>query len=448
MSVSQDVVAEAEPVGSVADRRPVVAGAAAGLWALFVGVALVSSVVMLSWALSRNSTGGSAAAWRASGTTWLGAHLVPLQIGGQEVTLLPLGAVLIGLLLTRHAGRWAMRLLPAPAPMEAALVVGSCALVYGAGGAGVAWLSSGPATSANLGQALLVTAAVAAVGVAWGISQEAELLGRLRGRLSDAAWRTMVGGVAATVGLFAAGGVLVSWSLVRSSWHIGSSLSGLDAGPVGAAAITALAVLCLPTLAVWGLSLIVGPGFALGSGSGLTIIGGSVQTLPALPVLAAVPATVPGWAPVLLLVPVALGALAGRIRWGRDIPTSTGVAASGLGAAATVLVLVTALSLLASGSWGGGRLSHVGPHPLAVSGAAAGLVLLGFFTEAGLQAARLQWSLYRAQSRAQPGRVGRGRREAEREPSEDPPDEAVDLRPGDAQTVPIRPADVRGSDRD
>ncbi len=446
MSVSQDAVAGPGPAAPAADRRPFVAGAAAGLWALLVGVALITSVVMLVWALSPNSAGDSAAAWRAAATTWLGAHVVPLHIGGHLVTLLPLGGAAIGLLLTRHGGRWATRLLPAPTPSESASIVGACALVYGAGGAGVAWLSSGSATRANPLQALVVTGLVAAVGVTWGIAREAELVDRLRARTSDAVWRTMVGGLAAAVGLFAAGGALVALSLVHSSWHIGSSLAGLEAGPVGAAALTLLAVLCLPTLAVWGLSLIVGPGFALGADSGLTVLGGSVETLPALPVLAAIPATVPGWAPVLLLVPVAMGALAGRIRWGRDLPTPTGVLASGLGVAGTVLVLVAAMSVLASGSLGGGRLTHVGPSPLAAAGAAAGLVLLGFVSEAGFQAARLSWSLYRAElAGPQPvhhaGRVANGQPPA----GEERGDAAVDLRPEKADTVVIRPAGESGS---
>lgn len=427
VSVSQDVDPEVVVPAAAPDRRPVVAGAAAGLWSLLVGVALVSSVVMLAWALSPNSAGDSAAAWRAAGTTWLGAHLVPLQVGGQPVTLLPLGALLLGLLLNRRGGRWAGRLLPSPTATEAAGIVASCAVVYGVGGAGVAWLSASPSTRANPGQALLITATVAAVGAAWGISREADLVGLLRARLSDAAWRTMIGGLIVVAGLFAAGGVLVTFSLLRSIWHIATSLAGLEAGVVGALAITLLAALCLPTLNIWGMSLIVGPGFALGSDGGLSVLGGEVQTLPTLPVLAAIPATVPGWAPALLLVPVALGAFAGRIRWGRDLPTSTGVLVSGAGLAGVVAVLVAGLATLASGSLGGGRLAQVGPAVLPTAAAAAVMVLLGFLAEAGFQSARLSWDLYRAESRAGLSSAGSGPRAAGRAPVDEVVVEAGDV---------------------
>ena len=121
--------------------------------------------------------------------------------------------------------------------------------------------------------------------------------------------------------------------------------------------------------------------------------------MPALPVLAAIPTTVPEWGPLLMLAPVALGVLAGRIRWGRDLPTVTGAAAAGAGLAGVVAGLVAALVLLASGSLGGDRLAVVGPRLLPVAGAAAGLTLLGFLGEAGFQSLRLSWELHLAEQR-------------------------------------------------
>ena len=409
MSVQEPEVLDVELDGREPSRRPVVAGAAAGLWSLAVGVALVSCLVMLAWAISPNSAGDSAAAWRAAGYTWLGAHQVPLEIGGRELTLLPLGAVLLGLLLTRRGGRWAGRLLTAPSTGEAAAIVAACALVYGAGGAGLAWLSESPGTGADPVQAFGFTAVVAAAGVTWGIAKEGNLRARVRARTSDAAWRTVMGGVAAVVGLLAAGGILVTVSLVRHFSEIAATMADLDAGPVGEFALTVVGALCLPTLDIWGLSVIVGPGFELGSGNALNAFGGEVEILPALPVLAAVPAGVPAWAPALLCVPVVLGVLAARIRWGRDLPTLTGTMASGAGLAGVVALLVAGLCLLASGSLGGGRLAAVGPQPLPVAAAAAGLVLLGFLAEAAFQSLHLSWSLYRVQRRAE----SRGARRAD-----------------------------------
>jgi Family of unknown function (DUF6350) len=407
VSVRDPEVLDVEADDREQSRRPIVAGVAAGLWALLVGVALVTCLVMLAWAVSPNSAGDSAAAWRAAGSVWLGAHQVPLEIGDRSLTLLPLGAVLLGLLLTRRGGRWAGRLLPGTTPGEAVGIVTACALVYGAGGAGVAWLAAGPGTGASPPRAFLWTGTVALAGVTWGIAREAELVAWSRARVSDAAWRTALGGLAAVVGLYAVGAVLVTVSLVRHFGQLATTMADLDAGPVGELALTALGALCLPTLDIWGMAVVVGPGFDLGSAGALSAFGGQVGTLPALPILAAVPSTVPAWGPMLMLVPVALGALAGRIRWGRDLPTPTGAVVSGAGLAGVVAALVGGVVLLASGSLGGGRLAEVGPRLLPVASAAAGLVLVGFLAEAAFQSLRLSWQLHQAERRAEERRLRR-----------------------------------------
>ncbi|MCU0262154.1 MAG: DUF6350 family protein [Candidatus Nanopelagicales bacterium] len=410
MSVHEPLERDVEDEDRAQSRRPVVAGVAAGLWAFLVGVALVTCLVMAVWAVSPNSSGDAAAAWRAAGTVWLGAHQVPLSIGDRELTLLPLGAVLLGLLLTRHGGRWAGRLLPGATPGEALGIVVSCALVYATGAAGVAWLATGPGTGASPPVAFLWAGAVALVGATWGVARSAALVDRTRARVSDGAWRTVMGAVAAVVGLFGVGAALVTASLMRHFGEIAAALDGLEAGSAGALGLTLLGVLCLPTLDIWAMSLAVGPGVDLGSSGSLSAFGGQVETLPALPVLAAIPAIPPQWAPALLLAPVALGVLAGRIRWGRDLPTLSGSAVSGAGLAGVVAVLVGGLVLLASGSVGGGRLAQVGPPALPVVAAAAGLVLLGFLADAGLQSLRLTWDLHQAERRAEESRLRRAAR--------------------------------------
>lgn len=389
-----------DPAEVLATRRPMVAGGLAGAWALLVGVALVTCVVMLTWAVSPNSAGDSAAAWRAAGLTWLGAHLVPLELSGRPVSLFPLGGLLIGLLLARRAGAWAARMVPEPSRAElAALVAGSTA-IYGTGAAAVAWLSSTPTVGTAPATAFLVTGLVAAAGVLWGCAGPCGLVEGVRAAVPDATWRTLAAGLAAVGGMLAAGAALVSASLVRHASDAGGALADLAAGPVGAAGVTLVGLLSLPTLAVWAMSLMVGPGFSLGETGALSAFGGEVESLPALPVLAAIPAAAPAWAPVLLAVPVALGVLAGRIRWGRDLPTVAGALVAGAGLGVVVAGLVAALVRLTSGSLGGGRLAEVGPALLPVVGAATGLVVLGFLLEAALQSARLAWDLHRAEQRA------------------------------------------------
>lgn len=397
MSLHEPQVRDAASDVPEPSRRPVVAGAAAGLWSLFVGMALVSCLVMAVWAVSPNSDGDTAGAWRAASYTWLAAHQVPLELGGRLLSVLPLGAVVPGLLLTRRAARWAGQLLPAPSPREAGVLVAACAAVYGAGGAGLAWLSAVATDGADPLPALLGTAIVATLGATWGVAPDAGLLPGVRARIPDRVWRTVVGGLAAVVGLFAVGGVLVTVSLVRHSPHIVATAVELNAGLVGAAALTTVGALSLPTLNIWAMSVIVGPGFQVGTGDAVTAFGGQVEILPALPVLAAVPASIPDWVPVLLIAPIVLGVLAGRIRWGRDLPTLAWTLESAVGLAIVVAMLVGGLSAVAAGSMGGGRLASVGPQPLLAAGCAAGWVVLGFLLHAGSAVTKLHWDLHRAQ---------------------------------------------------
>jgi hypothetical protein len=384
----------------VRSRRPLVAGALGAAWALLVGLALMTVLVMLSWAVSPNPAGNSAAAWRAVGSAWLGAHLVPLEVSGELITLLPVGGLLLGLLLSRRSGGWAGRLLPDPTGAEVAWCVLGASVAYGAGGAGVAWLTGGGAASADPRWAGPITAAVAAAGTLWGLAREAGLVARWRARTSQAAWRTLMAGLAAVVGLFGAGAGLVTIGLVRHFQEVAGTLADLDPGPVGAVGLTLLGALSLPNLAVWAMSVLAGPGFELGRIGGLSAFGGEVESLPALPVLAAIPASMPGWAPVLMLVPVALGVLAGRVRWGRDLPTLVGTAVSGLGLAGVVAAGVAGLVVLSSGSLGGDRLAAIGPALVPVTASATGLVALGFALEAAFQSLRLTWDLHRAERRA------------------------------------------------
>ncbi len=418
-------LAGAPPGHPAHSRRPLVAGGFVGLWALVVGVAVATALVMLSWTLAPNAAGDSAAAWRASGLTWLAAHHVPLTISGQPLSLLPLGALLLPLLLTRRGGAWTGRLLPAPTPTEMAQIVGAAGLAYAAGGAGVAWLSSAADGSASLVPASLVTGLVAMLGTTWGVAREGDLVGRLRARLPESGWRTLTGGLAAVAGLVAAGAVLTAISLVASFGVVVTSLAEFDAGPAGAAGITLLSALSLPNLALWLASMAAGPGFQIGATGSMSAFGGDLGTLPAFPVLAVLPTSSPAWAPALLVLPVLAGGLASRIRWGADLPTAGGALVSALGLAAVVAPLTAALMWLSGGALGSGQLSWVGPLVLPVTAATVGLVCAGFLGEAGAQGLRLAWTLHRGEQARRAGATA-GMSGAGAEGPLDP-DDALDL---------------------
>lgn len=386
-----------QPATRRTSRYPAVAGAVASLWGLAVGLAVLSLLVLGVWILAPNGQGGAVAAWRGAGLAWLGAHQVPLMISGHPLTLLPLGAVIPALLILRRAGQWAGRIVPHPSVSEGLGIIVGGAVVYGTGAAGVAWLTAAPATYAVAWQAGLITAGIAILGLSFGVGSVAGWLPRIRASVPAGVWQTWLAGLAAFVGWFALGSTLVTATLIAQFNDVVSTLRTLNAGPVGEFGLTLLGIMALPTMSLWAAAIAVGGTVGFGAAGQLSALGGELGKLPALPVLASLPAEVPVTLAWVMVVVVVLGALAGRIRWRHDLPTLSGVLTSMLGVAGIVLVLTSASLWLASGSLGGGRLEHIGPVILPASAAAAGLVALGFALEAGTQALLLSWQLHQAE---------------------------------------------------
>jgi len=232
-------------------------------------------------------------------------------------------------------------------------------------------------------------------------------------------------------GLVGAGALLLAVALFVRSGQIVALFQAAGVDPAGSAVITLGQLAYLPTLVVWGLSFVAGPGFAVGTDTAVSPAGTQVGVVPGIPLLGVVPETTTTWMLLLALVPVALGALAGWIVRSRLVgrgavrtpPPATReepaasrfddgrtAALSGLLASATVIepepepvdehepradepiaarfvialgiAVVSAaaaalLSYVASGSLGPGRLAEFGPQPGPVALAVGIEVLIG-----------------------------------------------------------------------
>jgi hypothetical protein len=159
-----------------------------------------------------------------------------------------------------------------------------------------------------------------------------------------------------------AGALLVAGSLVLHHGRV-ETLSGQVGGGWSGVPILLLGVLAAPNAAIAGASYLAGPGFAVGSGSGVSL-GSTVHgTLPAFPVLGAVPSG-PATSPVWLLTavtPVLAGACVARAvsaepSWLLRL-RSAGIA----GVLAVLLGML--LGWQGGGAIGSGRLSAFGASP-------------------------------------------------------------------------------------
>jgi hypothetical protein len=170
----------------------------------------------------------------------------------------------------------------------------------------------------------------------------------------------------------------------------------LDAGVVGSIVLFAICLMLLPNMILYVVSFLAGPGFQLGVGTSIAPTGVDVGNLPALPLLAAVPAD--GATPTYLLVltalvPLAAGVVAGLVVARRglaaedsDVLGWDAFALRGGIAALLAGLMLMAMMLLAGGAAGPGRMASVGV-PSAVP--AAGVLIAGMAIGAAITAAVL-----------------------------------------------------------
>ncbi|WP_438353671.1 cell division protein PerM [Microbacterium sp. CJ88] len=405
-----------------------------------VGVAVALAPLTFVFVLVFGGAADWGALWPAGAAVWQFGHLVPQTITLPDAYLAATG-------IGADAASFVLSLAPlafvvftavfaARSGMRAARAdawgtgVTTSSLVFAALAAGIALTSGSAIAQAPLWQAILVPALVfavpalaGAVAVEW---QEAGsgVVARVRDRLEGArgGWGDVTGlavrgaavALAALVG-FAALGVAVA--LVASGGQVIALYQAAHVDVLGAVLVTIGQLAYLPTVIVWAMSFLAGPGFALGVGTAVSPAGTQLGVVPGIPILGIVPAS-SSWMLLLALLPVAAGALAGWVARSRllapappdeDAPSAVRTpwataALDGLigpppgdrdafeddapepvGPRVVLVVLIAVLSAagaalltaLASGSLGPGRLAEVGPQPGPVALAVGLEVLLG-----------------------------------------------------------------------
>lgn len=165
--------------------------------------------------------------------------------------------------------------------------------------------------------------------------------------------RVLAGGGAALSAVFLVAGLITGWEQMRTIW------TGLKPDALGSVAMFLAILAYLPTLLVWGIAWITGPGLSLGQGTVFSpgqVIGGD---LPPVPVLAWLPDAPVGWWPLIFPVALAIGLglyLGGRHQLGlADTALSLALFLAGLLLGGLLIVWFV------SGSLGPGRLANVGP---------------------------------------------------------------------------------------
>lgn len=384
-----------------------------------IAVALASLTVL--WVFGMGQPDWTAL-WPAAASVWQLGNLVPLPITLPEAYLVQTGIPVDAASFTLSVAPLAFAAFTAifaarsgsRAAGAGAWITGvlSGTIVFALLATGIAVTSGNPVVHPVLWQAILLPTAihggaalVGAVVTAWRDGDDGivdalhERVDAWRGDWSAVPGLAVRGAVAALAGLVGASALVLAVALVVRGGEIIALYESAQVDGLGATLVTLGELMYLPTLIVWTLSWIAGPGFALGPGTAVSPAGTQLGVVPGIPILGAVPESVSPWLLLVLLVPVGVGALAGWIVRSRLVAGSTVPAAGGWTDAAaarddlheavgprvvlTALIAVLSggaaalLAAAASGSIGPGRLATVGPATGPVALAVGLEVLVG-----------------------------------------------------------------------
>lgn len=365
------------------------------LVAVAVGLVAVLAPFTLLWIAAFGDVDAWDALWPATARVWQLGHLVPVHLDlGDAASLLgvpdrgaafwvSIAPLLFACFTLIFAARSGARAAGSDAPIIG-VVTGTAVIALTSGV--VAVTSANPVASITTWQGVVLPAAVYAVGAAAGAVRAAWRDGDdgVIDRIHDAvdgwspAWRvapTLVvrGTATVVVGLIGAAALLLAALIALRGGEVINLFERAHVDLVGLTTLTLAQLAYIPTFIGWGVAWIAGPGFAIGADTAVSPSGTSLGVLPGVPMLGVIPEGGSGWALLIVLVPVALGALAGWIarrsyaeEWAFDgdgderfaprVAIAAGIAVS----SGALAALIAATSV---GSMGPGRLAVVGPDP-------------------------------------------------------------------------------------
>ena len=361
-----------------------------GLLVVAIGLAIPLAPLTVLWGAQFGFAPDWLIFWRVGADIWLVGHGVDLTVTLDAATakasglvdagapfvvsIAALGFALLTVLLGRRAGRRIAetkhRLL---GEIVATLVVAVLSL-------GISLSASQPLARASIVQGVLCPTLVFVIGL---------LIARYRAVRAPAwiaGWRhetravvatALRGGGAAVALVMTASSLLLAVLFFVNYGQIIALYEGLHSGTVGGAALTVGQIMVLPNLVIWTAAWLVGPGFAIGTGSAVSALGTTLGPIPAIPVLGALPSGSLTFAFIGIAVPLLSGFLAGAIlsrplgeRLDR-VNRLPWMLAAGLGTGVVGGAVLGILAWASAGAVGPGRLQNVGPNPLQVALVAA-----------------------------------------------------------------------------
>jgi hypothetical protein len=372
-----------------------VTAAIAAMWAAVAVVAPLLTLAVLVWLADSRSTAPTTDAVRLAADSWLLAHGVPLTLSEGSFRFTPLLITAFICWQLGRAGATTARAVQSCGWGDHIRVALNIAVYYGILGAVVALWGRLPGVRASLWLAALILA-----GVALAASLIGALVGTESGRELLAGLPSVVRNVSRAAGVAVASVLVVSavLTLVMLAVSLGSVTDVLDdysLGVVGGTGMLLLCVVYLPTVMLWSAAYVLGPGFAVGADTTVSVGEVQLNNISAFPLLAAVPTTPANTAAQLLLTLPVLAGLAAGVEFSRRYGCAPvrGLLLGALAVGALSGVLLGGTAVLADGSLGAGALSDFGPQAWQVAVFAAGSIGTGSVAGAAIHRWAVPWVL-------------------------------------------------------
>lgn len=338
---------------------------------LITGAPLIVAV-LVAWFVAGHP-GTTTDAMRAAGAAWLLGHGVPVGIGGGLLGLTPLLITFLLVWRVYRAGAITARAIGARDSAAIRSVLLAVVPPYTLVATAIAVFVNGGLFQVSVARSALHAGAFAVVFAGLGALGYSGV-GRRRW-LGMPVWlrRGASAGLIAALIMLAGGAVAVGVALAANGKAARQMLEAYGTGAIG---VGLVCLLFVPTVAIWATSYLLGPGFAFGTGTRVSLVDVVLGPVPNVPLLAAFPTQpAPGYATFVLGLPVVAGVVLGVFLARRSGDLRVGkllLAALTAGIAAGTVIAVACLA--ATGPMGTGRLAEIGPQVWLSALAAAGTV--------------------------------------------------------------------------
>ncbi|MGO1803139.1 MAG: cell division protein PerM [Microbacteriaceae bacterium] len=354
-----------------------------------VGLAVLLAPLTVLWTLAFGVTADWGGLWPTAGILWQFGHGVPIDVALPDavvaavgiapdaanftLSLTPLAFLVFTLLFSARSGIRAAR--------SGAWLIGVVGgtITFAVIAAAVALTARADIAEVPLTAAFVLPPAVYLVGALCGAVSyawregDAGLIDRLHDRVDGWGPWAVVPGEAVrgtAVAVVALTGVAGLGVAVMVALRGGEAVALFEAARVDATGATVLTLgqlVYLPTLFVWSIAWIAGPGFAVGAGTAVSPAGTQLGVVPGIPALGLLPENSSMWMLIVVLLPVAAGAFAGwivrsQLVWRDAARPVAPRAVIALTIALATAGVVAVAAVLASGSIGPGRMAVTGPH--------------------------------------------------------------------------------------